>query len=110
MKKVFYFERATGKRVSESTWKRSLAQGGTRFVRRSASSTPKGERKESISKGRTRSLGGSAPTQEKSSPSNQPRTYQEWQKYFQSLPKRKRRAIEESEGYEGPEYETGVDY
>ena len=29
-----YYNRKTGKRVSEDTWKRSHAQGSTRYVRR----------------------------------------------------------------------------
>lgn len=31
---VFYFDKATGKRVKKATWKRSKARGGTRYVRR----------------------------------------------------------------------------
>jgi hypothetical protein len=43
-------------------------------------------------------------------PSQNPRTYQEWKQYFSKLSKRRRRQIAEDEGFDGPEYETGVDY
>src|SRR5277367_3950887 len=101
---TFYFERATGKRVTKSTWTRSHAQGGTRFVRRSARGSERGQPKNPpAGKG-----GGSvAPSP---TPSQNPRTYQEWKDYFQKLSKRTRRRIEEQEDFEGPEYETGVDY
>lgn len=97
---TFYFNRETGQRVSKATWTRSHAHGGTRFVRRSGkpSKAEKSSAPEPIS-------GDNGPT-----PSQSPRTYQEYLDYYRSLSKRKRRQIEEYEDYEGPEYETGVDY
>lgn len=104
---TFYFERSTGKRVSESTWKRSKAQGGSRFVRRSATPSPR----EGTRKKRTRPI--SADTSEPSTqglpPSQSPRTYQEYQE--QSQKKFKKKAYPGYFDYDdGREYETGVDY
>lgn len=39
--RVFYYDTKTGRRVSKSTWKRSKAQGGTRYKRKSAKPKPK---------------------------------------------------------------------
>lgn len=99
---TFYFNRETGQRVSKSTWARSKAHGGTRFVRRS---TPK-EQTLAPSEHKAESLTPFSGT----TPSQNPHTYQEYLDYFRSLSKRRRRQIEEYEEYEGPEYETGVDY
>ena len=103
---VFYFNRETGQRVSRSTWKRSHAQGGTRFVRRSSGpGQPKNPVKPETKNIQGDTTGSSVPT-----PSQNPRTYQEWKDYFQKLPKRTRRRLEEEDSFDGPEYETGVDY
>lgn len=101
---IFYFERATGKRVSEATWKRSKAQGGSRFVRRSGEPRqPKNPVKpEAPIQGDN--TGSSAPA-----PSQNPRSFEEWQN--QSRKKFKKKADQDFFDYDdGREYETGVDY
>jgi hypothetical protein len=107
---IFYFDRRTGKRVSESTWKRSKARGGSRFVRRNSEprqpKNPAKTGKDLAGKATpVDSAGSGAPI-----PSQNPRTYQEWKDYFQKLPKRTLRRLEDEDLYDGPEYETGVDY
>ena len=97
---IFYFDRQTGQRVKKSTWTRSKAQGGSRYVRRSSGpgqpkNPPKGSKPSDGSSERT--------------PSQAPRTYQEYKAYFEKLSKRRRRQIEEDD-FSGSEYETGVDY
>jgi hypothetical protein len=104
---TFYFNRETGKRVSKATWARSKAHGGTRFVRRSSSASTEKQKK---SPGATRRNEGSRAILTGSTPSQNPRTYIEYETYYRSLSKRKRRQIEDQEDFEGPEYETGVDY
>jgi hypothetical protein len=87
---IFYFNRENGRRVSKSTWKRSHAHGGTRFVRRSTTSQPK-----------------------EGTPSEKPLTWQEYKEFakkaLEKLSKKKRASFNE-EIFDGPEYGTGVDY
>jgi hypothetical protein len=59
---IFYFDKNTGRRVSKSTWTRSKAHGGSRYVRRSV------ERKR---------------VKKKKKPAKQPTTFQEWQGLYE---------------------------
>jgi hypothetical protein len=106
---TFYFNRETGQRVSKSTWKRSHAQGGTRFVRRSESSTPTRKHKESA---KPKAIGidsGTTVQTGKTAPSQNPRTWKEYQD--NATKKFKKRIQSDDFDYDsGVEYETGVDY
>lgn len=98
---TFYFNRETGQRVSKETWKRSHAQGGTRFVRRGTtrSVAPKKEKETVPERGATPPL----------APSQSPRTWQEWK--AQAEKKFKKKIQQNDFDFDnGVEYETGVDY
>jgi hypothetical protein len=91
---IFYFNRENGQRVSKSTWKRSKAQGGKRFVRRS-------------SKGRVSATaptgvvpGPSTPSQKAHKKNPNPKTFQEYMDTY----------LDYGETDEMIEIETGVDY
>ena len=80
-----YYSRKTGKRVSKDTWKRSHAQGSTRYVRRIYRKEK--QKKESIPK-----------TFDKKE--SIPKTFDEWEGLYEQLG---------AEDYED-EIETGIDY
>jgi hypothetical protein len=106
---TFYFERSTGKRVSESTWKRSKAQGGSRFVRRSATPTPREDRERGSKALIPHNNPAQSSLQGTSAPSQSPRTYQEWQEQARKKFK-KHIQYDDFDFDNGVEYETGVDY
>lgn len=107
---IFYFNRETGRRVSRSTWARSKSHGGSRYVRRSALSTPKGETK---GRGKSADHGKSIappPTQGAIGPSETPRTWQDWEKQAREKTKKRGQYVDDFDYDNGVEYETGVDY
>lgn len=109
---IFYFDRETGKRVSKAKWARSKSHGGTRYVRRSALSTPKAATKGSPGGVRaTPPMSAPPATQGAIGPSEIPRTWQDWEK--QAREKASKRGGVPYDYFDfdnGVEYETGVDY
>jgi hypothetical protein len=106
-----YRNRVTKALVDSATYHRSRSQGGTKFERFSDAKwrTSRGRAGKSLPKKPT---GGSKP---KASPSAKaPQTPAEFERMFEEkkLKKmsKKRRAEFYQEEYDGPEYETGVDY
>lgn len=109
---TFYFDRETGKRVSKAKWARSKSHGGTRYVRRRATPSPKAATKGNATSAGAAPLSNEPPaTQGSIAPSETPRTWQEWEK--QAREKIKRRGGVPYDLFDfdnGVEYETGVDY
>jgi len=105
---IFYFNRETGQRVSKSTWTRSKAQGGSRYVRRSIEERSEGRKNSRAKQGKENDKERIHPAHT-GTPSQAPRTYQEWQEAAQK--KFKKRIQQDDFDYDdGIEYETGVDY
>lgn len=106
-----YRNRVTKALVDSATYHRSRSQGGTKFERFSDAKwrTSKGargssERKQTLKSARTQSSGSLAKA---------PQTPAEFERMFEEKIKKmskKRRAKLYREEYDGPEYETGVDY
>jgi hypothetical protein len=105
----YYLDTKTGRRVSRSTWARSKAHGGSRYVRKRSGGTkpPPG--------------GGKPPGRPPGGPGGgseggaeaAPKTWEEYKRYVEEmiLSKLKRRQIyDEAEPFDGPEFDTGVDY
>jgi hypothetical protein len=104
-----YRNRETKEFVSSATYRRSKAQGGMRFERFSSKTlrSVRWRAKPSAS------TGASAPTQVSLSPSETPKTYEEFKAYMENRIKKMRKSQRErfeEEPFDGPEYETGVDY
>lgn len=99
---IFYFDRETGKRVSKATWSRSKSHGGSRYVRR-RSEPRQTKNPPKVGKNTPPGGGSSAP-----SPSETPRTWQEYQAFVKANEKKRRRFYDED--FEGIEYESSVDY
>lgn len=107
-----YRNRETKQLVSASTYKRSSAQGGKKFERFSDAKWRVGATR----RGKAGKAGKekSTPSESTSPGSKAPSTPEEFEKRLESelikkLSKKKRAEFYEEE-YEGPEYETGVDY
>lgn len=109
---VFYFNRETGRRVSKSTWKRSHAQGGTKYVRRSSKGSAEGAS--------TKPTGENSPRGEvpgKTGPgygasSSAPLTWEQYRDRMKELERKARKKqLDSLDDFDnGIEYETGVDY
>lgn len=91
----YYLNRETGRRASRDTWKRSHAQGSSRYVRR-------------ISKaGQSTALTENGTSVNKPSPSEAPRSFNDYQRELQ---RQKKFRDFDFDFDNGAEYETGVDY
>ena len=106
---IFYFDRQTGHRVSKSTWTRSKAHGGSRYVRRGTRSTPKEDTRSGSKPLATDNKPSESSTQGVSS-SQAPRTWQDYEKQAREKLKKRGRMPEDFDFDNGIEYETGVDY
>jgi hypothetical protein len=107
----YYVDTKTGRRVSRSTWARSKAHGGSRYVRKRSGGTkpPPGGRKPPGRPPRGAGGGSGGGSQ---GPESTPKTWEEYKRYVEEvLSKRKRKEIyDEGEPFDGPEFDTGVDY
>jgi hypothetical protein len=104
-----YRDRETKAFVTKATYNRSKAHGGTRYERFSGK-TLRGVRGGAKPSTET---GASAPKQVSPSSSETPKTYEEFKAYMEARIKKMRKARREAfeeDVYDGPEYETGVDY
>jgi hypothetical protein len=89
---IFYFNRETGQRVKKSTWKRSVSQGGKKYVRRSVRGRGEGHKEKPPA--------GGSPIPPP--PKTPPKTFDEWQSSYDQMT---------SGGYgEEFEVESGIDY
>lgn len=101
---TFYFNRETGQRVSKSTWTRSKAHGGSRFVRRSAKES------KATTQVTPANLGAGEGASPKTGPSQSLRTWQDWENEAPKRLKKKSLYSEDFNYDNGVEYGTGVDY
>ena len=107
----FYYNRETGRRVSKDIWKRSKAQGGTKYVRSSGKSTSRVSQPNIGA--RVASAREQAQASDLETTGRAPSTIQDYERLMQDRIKKmdkRRRDDFYQEEYEGPEYETGIDY